>query len=138
MNREILFRAKRIDNNEWIEGFYVILPLVHYDKSEKLITDKTGTSYEVDPLTVSQFTGLLDDLGNKIFENDILDIVEQMENLVYSGITLINDIRWENKSKFTVEFNPSSLMNTQRYANAKHISCKVIGNIFDDYELLEK
>ena len=40
--REILFKGKRIDTGEWVEGYYVRLPLVHYKKTEELIVDIKG------------------------------------------------------------------------------------------------
>ena len=55
---EILFRGKRIDAREWIEGYL-------YRLSEKLspfimIKNKGGTAFEIIPETVGQYTGLTD------------------------------------------------------------------------------
>jgi hypothetical protein len=67
--RSILFRGKRVDNGEWVEGSFLKLGKTHNIQAGK-IEGGLYASYVVYPETVGQFTGLTNKNGIKVFEGD--------------------------------------------------------------------
>lgn len=135
--REILFKAKRIDNGKWIEGYYQ----KRYDlldNEEHLIfhaDSHTVWEYaEVDSETLCQFTGLCDKNGNKIWENDIFQYTDEtmvaQRDLIEYNETHASFVRLHNTEKLGLQ-----------YLWIDEATCnhgEVIGNIFDNKELLQE
>ena len=132
--REILFKGKRIDNDEWIDGYYK----KRHDflgNEEHLIFYADGHTVwdhaEVSSGTICQFTGLCDKNGKRIWENNVVWLVCNGEEHVYQ-------IVWDNS-----ELDFKATNGEENYgSNFEYLLCcdeiEVIGNIFDNPELLQE
>ena len=153
MNDRYLYRAKRKNNGEWVEGAYYIEP--YTDKCFIIQWNSTGLGFnefiEVDGATVCQCTGLNDKNGKLIWENDIVEI----ENV---GGTSYKYLIWWNREMNLMDSVPLDgiAFNGHDYWNGHYPNfhyetfctmmqdpwgdfsdIKVISNIFDNQELLE-
>ena len=127
--REILFRGKRLDNGEWVEGYFVNLWLIHYQKYQPIITDNNAVSYDVDPSTVCQYTGICDKNGKKIFEGDI---VRHYNHSVDTEKYEVGKVFFDSHSAC---FKRTS--NSGAVYLGRRCTYEIIGNIHDNPELLE-
>lgn len=78
--REILFKAKRLDNGEWVEGYYSFVEKMLCEENVHVIFPYNSGVYQwekVDPETVCQFTGMTDFSDKKVFEGDILKVCDE-------------------------------------------------------------
>lgn len=83
MNDRYLFKAKRIDNEEWVQGHYVNCLFPSSDvRTGHFIVVYPGEYYEIYTPTLCQCTGLKDKAGNLIWENDILMCHNSPQELV--------------------------------------------------------
>ncbi len=132
MNREILFRGKRIDNEEWIEG-----SLLNFRENTYIIPHNSECSYDtaekpafkITPETVGQYTGLCDRNGVKIFEDDIVEHTTFYNENIRTGYVEYSD----RYAAFFIKGSGHS--DNQMYA---FCNFKVIGNIHDNPGLLEE
>lgn len=147
--REILFRGKGFYSEEWVEGYLAIGRRETDNAKEHAIipVDVIFLEYgvsdliQVIPETICQYTGMTDKNGNRIWENDIVKRYNSngdewmMSKIVWADHSLnmgwcIEDIKRLSKygtRLFKVGFDVND--------SGK---CEVIGNIFDNHELLEE
>ena len=131
--REILFRGKRIDNGEWVEGNLFVPDKVDFRKPPTEIlmgTNIVRISYEVDPKTVGQYTGLKDKNGKRVFEVDICQHEKTGRTISVSWHGTMAGYVWSKRIEDSHLFDFGELFRVyDKYA--------VIGNIHDNPELLE-
>ena len=130
--REIKFRGKRIDNGEWVYGYFQICPT-----NGTIIREiKTGFIYEILPKTVGQYTGLKDKKGKEIYEGDVFTangkypkVIEYCEERAGFCVINIDDIK--NKDWKDIKQFPG-----QNWWNEYKRGIEIIGNIHDNPELM--
>lgn len=140
--REILFRGKRLDNGEWVEGWYQPpvswggnswgTAIAFHHPTEGWLEDT-----EVDPATVCQYTGLTDKNGKKIFEGDIVDASETGWALCGPAgrFSPVIPVKWACD---ICGFDPFADYDRDCGVYTYGNKVEVIGNIHDNPELLEE
>jgi len=144
MSNEILYKAKRVDNVEWVYGLpiyknYIRVFTEHeyeFEDGRKTKYDTTK-DYQVDPKTMCEFTGLIDKNGNNIFENDIVEYEDCSASDYYREDIIMN--------RGVIEFEDGAFFVTNRETVEMDdlvyngvMECSVVGNTFDNPELLEE
>lgn len=154
--REILFKAKRVNNGEWVEGYYLRdqyhiggKDIIFYRKDSDRFTVYTNI---IDIETLCQFTGLCDKNGKRIWENDILMCRGNSEDLVKAAFGEFGVRNIETGSivdkvvGWHYEIIPTDAISrcepfcwsmplTKDYIDMCEM--EVVGNIFDNPELLQ-
>lgn len=132
--REILFRGKRIDNGEWVVGQYVNTCYPGNGKETgHFIVVYPNEYHEIYTSTLCQFTGLCDKNGKKIWENDICDRKEK-----YPEVVKMANGDWTLDYSYAIGRDyGNSYCNLGFYVNERKC-VEVIGNIFDNPELLQE
>ena len=130
MEDRYLFKAKRVDNGEWVKGalvyddrdrLYRIITEINYSTGTCLTTDNAP---RVDLSTICQCTGLKDKNGKLIWENDVVKINNSKVNtlITFRDFEIICTIPNEKYYKHRLEYDTEY---------------EVIGNKFDNPELLK-
>lgn len=132
--RKILFRGKRVNNGEWVEGNLFIPDIPNTPTQICVGTNVVRISFDVDPETLSEYTGLTDKNGVKIFEGDI---VKHEQRYDVSGVkTSTATIKWNNAyTCWSIEYTNGRA--TAILGCEKH-RIEVIGNIHDNPKLLKE
>ncbi len=153
--REIICRGKRVDNGEWVEGYYCFIG--HPGKEKHYIIPEYSSDFygiEINPKTVGQYIGLTDKNDKKIFERDIVKqtfettIKEKGEDDTYiygydigeailipsKGACIKNPYQHrEVNCEVTKEYEKSKMCK-----NLISYRCEILGNIYDNPLLLEE
>ena len=130
--REIKFRGKRVDNGEWIYGFYWHNTNTETSRITILTESSLYIDIEVIPETFGQFTGLTGKNGKEIYEGDICEVL-------YSSIGFQVEVKgvvyWGD---WAMSYRIYLLPHHDDYKLSDYKSdIEVIGNIHDNPELLK-
>jgi len=140
MNREVAFRGKRCSDGKWVYGFYVESKTSwrgHKPHKSWIVPDAISNGgffnvlgrYAVKDDTVGQFTGMCDRNCKKVFEGDVVHVVWQDPMFCqWHERTVLVEFKY---GRFTVYQSKPFEHSDKRYF-------EVIGNIYDNPELLDK
>ena len=145
--REVLCRAKSIENNQWVEGYYVmhqkrmVCPIgdklkdeelehfIFFDSFSDWSMPRTLACAKIEVETLGSLTNVIDKTGQRIFEGDILEITEKNFEGKWS-------VKWdESKGRYLIQLGKGGIYANLDNRNKIHI--EVVGNIYDNPELME-
>ena len=120
-----MFKGKRLDNGEWVEGYFYgecgNTYIIENRQEESMLN--RNITYEVDPSTVCQYTGLADCEGKELFEHDLLQSQESEK---------IYEVVWDEYGGFVAKDSVAGVCLPIFLGSAlRTIEFKVISNKFD-------
>lgn len=123
--REILFRGKRTDNHQWVEGFFIMDDL---ENPNPYIVNRW--KHRVSHKTIGQYTGRTVN-GKKLFEGDIVT------GLFLFGMEIKAVVAFRDGA-FGLQWNRGSVQEFSAFTSLCNVNYEIIGNIHDNPELLEE
>lgn len=139
MENRFLSRGKRIDNGEWVEGFPFLVNdvsyiLPHHNTGQPIHVDNLlSTSVEVSKDTICRCIGRTDRDEKLIFEHDVIVYLDTYSTESgYAEADCAGEVVWDEE---TLSFQVTNRLSAESYEVLDE--CSVIGNIFDNPELLE-
>lgn len=142
--RDILFRGKRVDNGEWVEGYYAKVKNYLTEKEEHIIIPLDTTLYyeTVDPETVGEYIGFDDRNSQKIFEGDIMAFhLEDEEERTIDGVIKYGNFNCsccDGVYGWYIDGGDIRCIDYTNWGNLADEIVFVVGNIHDNPELLEE
>lgn len=143
MEDRYLYKAKRKDNGEWVTGSLI----TYEDGTCKIVTNCLEgnmailiNAYDVDKDTICQCTGLKDKHGKLIWENDIIKTFDAGEEWCLSKIIFADTslgYGWKTTDIKSLSKYNNNLFKEVSFGSFDSKSVKIVGNIFDNAELLE-
>lgn len=142
MKNRYLCKAKRTDNGEWVIGGLVRYGFTGREKYY-IVPSYASDLYalEIDPSTICRCTGLQDKNGNLIWENDIVKCVDENNDIEFTAIIEFGNpnglYSWGYQLQHIKGDEPNLDILLWVDMEEAGATCKVIGNMIDNPELLE-
>lgn len=159
--RELRFRAKRLDNGEWVKGANIlamntenpaIVEVYMFASGAAISTQEAdgsgnlrkvaGKLYKVDPETVGQFTDLTDCYGTQIYEGDIVKLTDKYYETEWTAKVVFGNPYAQYSWGWNFQYigkkpqvNTDILLWVEMAETGVH--CEIIGNVHDNPELLK-
>lgn len=132
--REILFKAKRIDTGEWVEGY------IHKCEGKFVISNNDGLGEFINADTICQYTGLTDKNGHKIWENDVVKyhFGNDVAPIKFGEYQSCFDSIKAGHIGFYLDWDCKKALRKDLGYWVNIIDCNVVANLFDHRELLEE